>query len=886
MNRLLARAGHLLLRAYPPPFRVRFGDEMAHHFVTRAREVRARSGWPGEMRFWMTSLFDAARAALAERRDQRAMNQPNPSGRGPGSDFASDVRFALRTLRRSPGFTLVALLTLALGIGGTTAMFSVLDSALLNPLPFPGADRLVMGRTTFDGAVNPWTAFPDYMDVRDQSETLGSLAAFTIFSEPMTVTGSDEPVQAIVNFATPNLFSTLGVQPTLGGTFTIDELAPDSPAQVVLSHEFSQRWFGDDPDVVGRALVVDGNAATVMGVLPAGFRFMTDTDLWLPPWPGNSDPITRRYHNWLLVGRLVDGASLDAARTEVGLVSARLQDAYPDSNKGKAIQLDGLQSAMVEGYQQSLLLLMGAIVLVLLIACSNVASLLMARASARTSEMAIRASLGAGRFRLTRQLLVECGTLGLAAGGLGVFLALWLQDLILGLIPMDYLDLRGVGMSPTMLGVGLVLSLATVLLFGTFPSLAAARANPAEDLKEGTRTSGGRGGTRFRSMLVVFQVAVSLVLLMGSGLLLRSFAKLRSVDPGYRVEGVFTAAVTLPDQRYPDGALRLQFFEGLRESVEALPGVQAVGMVNRLPILQAGGNVAIWAPERPPETNRDAPWADRRIIFPTYFEVMGIPMVMGRNFQSSDDAEAPPVIILSRATAEAVFPDENPLGRMVGVDEGSEPGFYEVVGVVEDHRNASLQSRARPAMFFPYAQQAAQTMRLTVTTAGDPMDLFRPIQERVWEQDRELVLGEPQSMEQVVSGSIGSTRAMAVVLAVFAAVALGLAALGLYGVLAYLVSRQAREIGIRMALGASGGRVLRLVLSRGMILVVVGAILGMAGALGGARFMEGLLYQTDPTDPFTYGIVTLFFLLVALGACLLPGWRAVKVNPVEAFRAE
>lgn len=451
---------------------------------------------------------------------------------------------------------------------------------------------------------------------------------------------------------------------------------------------------------------------------------------------------------------------------------------------------------------------------------------------------------------------------------------------------MDYLDLRGVGMSPTMLGVGLVLSLATVLLFGTFPSLAAARANTAEDLKEGSRTSGGRGGARFRSMLVVFQVAVSLVLLMGSGLLLRSFAKLRSVDPGYRVEGVFTAAVTLPDQRYPDGALRLQFFEGLRESVEALPGVQAVGMVNRLPILQAGGNVAIWAPERPPETNRDAPWADRRIIFPTYFEVMGIPIVMGRNFQSSDDAEAPPVIILSRATAEAVFPDENALGRMVGVDEGSEPGFYEVVGVVEDHRNASLQSRARPAMFFPYAQQAAQTMRLTVTTAGDPMDLFRPIQERVWEQDRELVLGEPQSMEQVVSGSIGSTRAIAVVLAVFAAVALGLAALGLYGVLAYLVSRQAREIGIRMALGASGGRVLRLVLSRGMILVVVGAILGMAGALGGARFMEGLLYQTDPTDPFTYGIVTLFFLLVALGACLLPGWRAVKVNPVEAFRAE
>ncbi len=885
-NGLPARLGRLLLRLFPRDFRDRFGDEVVHHFVTRSRELEARRGrWAG-LCFWRRSIADVAFAAIAVRKDRRGMIRKSAPGGSSGSDLGQDVRFAMRTLRRSPGFTIVALLTLAVGIGGTTAMFSVLNSAMLKSLPFSGASRLIMGRATFDGEVNPWTAFPDYMDYRDQSKTIESLAALAIWANPVTITGSGEPEEATFIYVTPNLFSTLGVQPIAGRTFSIEELPEDGPGQVMISYDFWQRWFGGDRDVVGRTLVMGGTSATVMGVMPAGFRFMTDTDLWLPPWPGNSDPITRRYHNWLLVGRLADGATLSEARAEVDLISAQLQQAYPDSNRGKALQVDRLQDAMVEGYRQSLLLLMGAIGLVLLIACSNVASLLMARATARTSEMAIRASLGAGRFRLTRQLLVECAILAVTAGAMGIVLALWLGDLILGLIPMDYLDLRGVGLSPSMLAAGLVLSLVTVLLFGTIPSLAAARTNPARDLKEGARSSGGRSGTRLRSMLVVFQVAVSLILLVGSGLLLRSFGRLHGVDPGYRVENVFTAAVSLPAERYSSGPQRVQFFDRLKESVEGLPGVQSVGLINRLPILGAGGNVAIWAPERPPATNRDAPWADRRVVAPGYFETMRIPLVEGRAFQDSDDPESPPVIILSRSTAEAVFPGEDPLGRTVGVDEGSEPGYYEVVGVVEDHRNSSLQSRGRPAMFFPYAQQPYRTMSLAVATAGDPMTLFRPIQDRIWEQDRDLVLSGPRSMEDIVSGSIGSTRAVALVLGVFAAVALGLAALGLYGVLAFLVDRQAREIGIRMALGASGRKVLRLVVSRGMVLVVVGTLLGLAGALGGAGFVEELLFQTDPRDPGTYIGVTIFFFLVALGACLLPGWRAVKVDPVEAFRAE
>jgi putative ABC transport system permease protein len=725
------------------------------------------------------------------------------------------------------------------------------------------------------------------MDFRDQSQTIGSLAAMTLWTNQVTITGSGEPEEASFSSITPNLFSTLGVQPVMGGTFTIDELPEDGVAQAVLSHGFWQRWFGGDTEVVGKTLVMNGQAVEVMGVMPPRFRLMNDADFWVPPWPGNSDPITRRYHNWLLVGRLAEGATLEEARTEVDLISTQLQNAYPDSNRDKALQIDDLQSAMVDGYRQSLLLLMGAIVLVLLIACSNVASLLMARGTARSGEMAIRSSLGAGQGRLARQLLVECVVLALAAGALGIFLAAWLQKLVLRLIPMDMLDMGEIGISATMLVAALALSLATVLFFGVFPSVAAARSNPAEELKEGTRTSGGRTGTRLRSMLVVFQVAVSLVLLVGAGLLMRSFGALRGVDTGYRVENVLTGAVSLPADRYPGAPEVTQFFRTLKESLENLPGVQSVGLVDRLPILQAGGNVAIWVPERPPETNRDAPWADRRVVMPGYFETMEIPLLQGRAFQDSDNADAPAVIILAQSTVDAVFEDENPLGRQVAVDMGSDaPGLFQVIGVVEDHRNSSVQNQGRPAMFFPYAQMPTRTMRLTVVTEGNPNALVRPIQERIWEGDRDLVFSTPQTMEDVVSQNIGSTRAITLVLGVFAVVALGLAALGLYGVLAFLVSKQAREIGIRMALGASGGRVLRLVISRGMILVALGTTLGLAGAWGGAGFVEDLLFQTNARDPATYAGVTAFFCLVALGACLLPGWRAVQVNPVESFRTE
>jgi putative ABC transport system permease protein len=826
------------------------------------------------------------RAATGERREARAMKKEMHGG-STLTDLRLDARYALRGLLRTPGFSLVALLTLALGIGATTAVFSVANAALGRALPYHQPDRLVMGRATFEGRVNPWVSFPDYMDYRDQAESLESLVAISGGANLATVTGGDEPRQVGATFVTANLFETLGVRPVVGSSFTIDELPADGAGQVVISHAFWQSWFGGDPDVVGRSLVADGTTLTVMGVMPREFRFMYDTDLWVPPWPGNSNPINRRFHNWLLVGRLGAGASLDGAGSEIDLISTQLQNAYPDSNRDKALQLDGLQNALVEGYRESLLLLMGAIGLVLLIACSNVANLLMARGSTRSSEMAVRAAMGAGWFRLTRQLLVECLLLALAAGGLGVLLAVWLQDLMVGFVAMDRLGIEASGLSPTMLGIALVLSLGTVLLFGIIPSLVTSRAHPAEELKEGGRGSTGGAGMRFRSGLVVVQVALSLVLLVTSGLLIRSFATLRDVDPGFRVENLLTATISLPRDRYVEAEERIQFFRSFREEVEALPGAEAAVFVNRLPILQTSGNVAIWAPERPPETTNDTPWADRRVVLPGYFGTMEIPLLQGRVFNTQDVEGAPPVIVLARRTAELVFPDENPLGRQVAVDLGrEEPGYFEVVGVVEDHQLSSLSGERRPAMFFPYAQMAELTMRIAVATRVDPSSLQRPVQERLWELDRDMVLSQPRTMEDAIAESISGTRSVTTVLGLFAFVAIVLAALGLYGVLAFFVNRRRHEIGIRVALGASRGKVLGLVIGRGMALVALGLVLGIAGAVGASRFVEEMLFRVDATDLATYGGVTVLFLALALTTCFLPAWRAVRVDPVQAFRAE
>ncbi|MGD8361248.1 MAG: ABC transporter permease [Gemmatimonadota bacterium] len=860
-------------------------EELAFHLEMLEGEHRSRGMTRAQARFLALQRFGDFRRirkkAVQTKNAYRRKKRRNVSM----DDLMQDFRYAIRGLLKSRGFTAVVLLTLTVGIGATVAMYGVLHAALRQALPFSEPDRLVFVNTTIGGNPN-LTSFPDYLDYRDQSESFEALGAVMGFTLPVTVTGTEEPERVPMSFATGNLFEALGVRPVLGRTFSPEEAAPGGEPAMILSYGYWQRRFAGSPDVLGQTVNLNGTPAPVVGVMPADFHLLFDAEAWLAGADGGPMTGIRRYHNWFMIGRLKEDATVSSAQAELELVARNLEEAYPDSNTGKSVLVEDLHAWMVDDYRQTLFLLMGAIGLVLLIACGNVASLLMARGSARATEMAVRTALGAGRGRLVRQLLTESFVLALVAGGLGVLAAVWLQDLILGYVELDILGIQELGLSSSVLGFALVLSLATAILFGTIPALAVARAQPAQDLKEGGRGS-TTGGAKFRSGLVVLQVAVSVILLIGSALLLRSFGRLAGVDPGFDPEGILAAEVSLPAARYEEADARFRFFTDLRESIQALPGVESVGMIDRLPIRNPGNNVALWAPERPPPTNSEAHYAFQRIVTPGYFRSMGVPVVAGRGFDDTDVAGGPAVIILSQASADTTFPGESPLGRQVAVDlGGDEPALFEVVGVVADQHLSSLRNQARLAMFFPYDQRRAYTMQLAVRTRSDPTTLIRPIQERLWAQDREIPLSDAESMTEALASSVSGSRAMATMLGLFSVVALLLSALGLYGVLAYFVTKRVHEIGIRMAMGASAGRVARLILGRGMILVTLGLFIGLFGALGAGGLMEGFLFQTDVRDPVTFGGVSLFFVLVALFSCSIPAWRALRVDPMVAFRAE
>ena len=630
-----------------------------------------------------------------------------------------DARYGLRALVKSPGFTIVAILTLGVGIGANVAMFGVTHAALVRALPFSEPERLVLGRTTYNGNVNPWISAPDYFDYRDQTTALASFAAFTIFPMGVTITGGEEPERATTAFASFELSSTLGIAPQLGRSFTAGEGELAAPEVTVLSHRFWMRRFGGSPDAVGEVLIVDGRPFTVVGVMPAGFHFMVAVDFWVPMRDGGPMTGARQFHNWLTAGRLAPGVTLEQARTEFDVISAQLAAAYPESNHNKALLLTNLQDALVEDYRPSLLLLMGAIGLVLLIACGNLASLLLARGSARSTEISVRAALGASRLRLVAQLLTESGMIAIAGGVLGLLVAVWLQRLFAALVSLQNLGIRDLGLSAPMLAFTLFLALATTLLFGVIPALTASRADPTEGLKSGVRTSVGRGGTRVQSGLVVAQVALSVMLLIGSGLLIRSFARLRGVDPGFDPTSVLTAEIRFSFAEYPDGESRAQFLTGLLDDVRAIPGVRSAAAISRIPIRQSGGNYEAWALGNRPADPGDVPSAYRRSASPGYFQAMGITLLRGRDFRVADAADAPQVGIINDAMAAGLFPDVNPIGRMVAVDNGGdERRVFEVVGVVATVQMNSLTEATQYQLYHPYPQRISSTMRLAIRTHG------------------------------------------------------------------------------------------------------------------------------------------------------------------------
>lgn len=795
-----------------------------------------------------------------------------------------DLRYAGRSLVKAPGFAAVIILILAVGIGANVAMFGILDTAMLRSLPYADPGRLVLGRTTFDGQINWTSSAPDYWDWRDLSTSFEFLAATWGFTRNHTITGGEEPEQIPGTVVSTEFFSTLGIAPQLGRGFIPDEALEGGPNVAVISNGYWQRRFGGSPDAVGSTLTIDGIPHEIIGVIPAGFRFYYDVDVWRPMRPDSDFAGARRFHNWLLVGKLKPGVTLAQAQSEVDVISSQLEAEYPDSNKGKALLLTPLPDAMVEGYRQSLLMLMVTVGLVLLIACGNVAGLLLARGSGKRAELSVRAALGASGGQLIRLLVAESLVLAIVGGALGTLLSSWMRPLFLQFLAIDPPAGAGTGTSSTLLLFAVGISLATGVLSGIMPALRTARGDPIDGLKSSVRTTDA-GGARFRSGLVVVQVAVSVVLLIGAGLLIRSLLGLLSIEPGFNTKNLLTAELRLPYTEYVDAERRIQFFTKLADDVGAIPGVESVALVNQLPIRNPGNNIYVHDSENPPIDPSDIRSAYIRSVLPGYFETMGISLLAGRAIEATDVRDAPRILVISESMADSIFPGRNPIGRTAVVDFG-EPVPFEVVGVVADVKMSSLLSTRFPTMYGSYRQIPYLEMGIAVRTAVEPTSIAGALREAVWKLDRNIPVAGVETMDEVVARTLADRRARTVAVAIFGGVALLLAAIGLYGVLAYWVTRRRHEIGIRVALGAGSGNIVQLILKRGIGLVALGIVIGLVGAFGATRLLEDMLYNVEPADPLTFALASLFFTLIALIACLVPAWRALRVNPLIALQAE
>ncbi len=795
-----------------------------------------------------------------------------------------DLRSAYHVLRRSPGFTLLAVLTLAVGIGANVAMFSVMDAALLRPLPYPEPDRLVLALGTFPGEPSRTVSAHDYYDYRDQSPAFQSLSAITAWPWVSSVTGGDEPVRVPVAWVSVDLFRTLGVAPLLGRDFAEGEGERGASDVVIVSHAFWQQLMGGTAEAVGSTLTVDGVAHTVVGVMPPRFRIWEDADLWRPLRIGEAFAEARRYSNFIMIGRLRPDIPIGQAQSQVDVIAAELADEYPGSNRDEGLSLTELQEGLTRGYRTKLLLLVGAVGLVLLVACGNIAALLLARGFTRRTELSVRAALGASRLRVAHQLLSESLLIALTGGVFGTVLAVWLHRLIVGFLPFDLPQTVPEGPSLPMLAVALLLSLATGLLIGIVPALRAPRGDLAEALKAGARTL-DRRGAHLRSGLVAGQVALSMVLLVSSGLLVRSFAHLSGVDPGFDSRDLLTAGVELPRTEYRDAQQRVLFFSALEERLKGVPGVVGVAMVNRLPVRSLGGNTYVYPEgERPPQGTPPRTAVERHVM-PGYFEAMKIPVLRGRGILPTDRPESPPVLVINQSMAEMFFPGDDPIGKRLVIDYDEET-VLEVVGVVGDVRFGGPAEGASQAMYHSVLQEPLPRMDIAIRTTGDPTSVIAALKGAVRELDPDLPVSDVETMERLIARTVGDQRVLALTLALFAWVALILAALGLYGVLSYHVSQRVSELGLRLTLGAGTREIASLVLSRGVRLVAAGITVGAVVALAVTRFLEHLLFGVQATDPTTFVAVTLLYAVVGTAACLTPVWRAVRVDPLVALQAE
>jgi putative ABC transport system permease protein len=800
-----------------------------------------------------------------------------------------DIRYGVRSLLKRPGFTAIALVTLAFGIGANTAIFTVVNALLLKPLPYQDPDRLV-----WIGEISPQTTdevIPGahFLEWSEQSQAIERIAVYN--NHNLTLSGAGEPQRLECGQVSSGFFPMLGVQPLLGRNFLAEEDRPGGDRVVILSHGLWQRLFNGNQNTIGQSITLDDQSYSVVGVLPPDFRFFQPFELWVPL---ALNPQQERGNQQISIlsgiARLKSGVSREQAETELDAIRRRFESSKPANTPlfSGQVRLTSLHQKLVGNTRSLLFILLGAVSLILLIACANVANLLLSHAVLRQKEFAIRAGLGAGRLRLMRQMLTESLLLALSGGLLGLLLAFWFKEALVALAATNTLGdvshLTNINIDAKVLGFTLLASLLTGTLFGLVPAFQFSRPNLNNFLKEGGRGTGFRRG-RLRHLLMVTEVALAIVLLVGAGLLIRSFVNLLKVNPGYSPNNLLTLRVSLPDTRYEERGPREAFYREILERVSSLPGVDSVGAINHLPLTSftLGGWLRI--PGRPQTPANERPGTPIGVVTPDYFRAMSIPLRTGRTFTERDNGDSPRVVILSEALARELFPNEDSIGKQVWVP-GPGKDTPTVIGVVGDVRHEGLDQDVTPQVYVPYQQQPPGSMTMVIRTTTDPLVLAAAVRNQVLAVDRSVPVYEVGTMEQRLARSVSPRRFNLLLLGAFAVLALALAALGVYGVISYLVTQRTHEIGIRMALGAQTSDVLRVLIAQGIASVALGVLLGLAAAWMLTRLMTSLLFGVTPTDTATFVSVSAVLIAVALLACYIPARRATKVDPLVALRYE
>jgi putative ABC transport system permease protein len=795
-----------------------------------------------------------------------------------------DLRYAVRSFLKRPGFLLIAVSTLALGIGGTTAMFTVVNSVLLRPLPFPEPERIVLleGVNPARGIKQSSMSAPDIYDWQTQSHSFEQIAAFFSGGDFLSVGDETERVRGAA--VTAEFFPLLKTNPISGRSLQNDDMQPNSEQVVVISHALWQRRFGGSAEVVNSKVMMNGKPTTVVGIMPAGFNYPNESETWTAmPLEVKTEPRDNRF--LAVVGRLKPGVSIPQAQTELDMINQRLSQNYTETNTGWGVRLTELRESLVGDVKTSLLILLGAVAFVLLIACANVANLLLARAAYRQKEIAVRTALGASRLRVVRQLLTESVLLSVIGGVAGLALSFWLIKLLIGITPPNTPRMDEVGVDLRVFGFTLGVTVLAGLLFGLFPSLQTSRPNLNETLKDsGQRGSATSGRNRIGSVLIVSEIALSFILLAGAGLLIKSFMYLREINPGFNPDNVLTMRMTLPPGKYSEGEPYAQMYKQVIDRVKATAGVQSVGAVLVLPL--GGDTLDLWRgviPEGRPMTPEEDSDAQYFVATPDYFQTLQIPLKAGRAFTDQDNSQSTKVAIINETMARRLWPGQNPIGRRFTIWR-DEKFPREVVGVVGDTKS-SLDKEAGQQMYVPHAQDLSwANLRLVVRTTGEPTALAGSVREAVRSVDKGIPTYSLKTMNDVVSASAAPRRIPMLLLSAFAGVAMLLAMLGIYGVTSYYVTQRTHEIGVRMALGAQIVDVLKLVLQRAMLLAVVGIGIGVAGAVAVTRYLTSLLFGVQPIDSVTFVAVAIVLGLVVLVACVVPARKAARIDPLEALK--